>query len=226
MRHATSSPRLGLRSICTVAACASVIAFAATGCAVQSQTDGSEGPGGGGAHDPGTKGHHGNPIPVKITPTLDPERLALDPKSEHGLEKTRLEIARLPEGVGPASGTPAPDTKISVPLYWPNITAVRDDRDVWKYDARYGWYPAIATGFTINNVGNATSAGFRVSILNGAASRGFDVPPMAPHTSVYYELTSEVACGATAVVIADPFNAIWESSYSDNVANVPGICYW
>ena len=225
MRPALSPFAPRLVSLFTLALGASIV-LGAAGCAMPSQPDGTDGENGAAARDPKANGHLSEPTPLTVTASLEAERAALDPHAQHDLERTRLETARLPPAATPAAALPKPETTISMPFYVPNITAVRDDRSVWKYDARYGWYPAIATGFTINNVGSATSAGFRVSILNGSASRGFDVGPMAPHASNYYELTTEIGCGSSAVVIADPFNAIWESSYSDNVATVPGVCYW
>jgi hypothetical protein len=110
----------------------------------------------------------------------------------------------------------------------PDLKVVEDDRDQWHCDPAYGCYWAYARGFDIQNIGAGNAPGFHVAVLQGSDSYGFDVPGLAAGASMYFQITQPSylgpACGVTAVVLVNPFNAIAESNYNNNAANVPGLC--
>ncbi|GAC1373801.1 MAG: hypothetical protein NVSMB47_20960 [Polyangiales bacterium] len=199
----TTPSRHAARPVVAVTLAAITIAIASSGCAASA--------------DPAADG------PAQASAALSAHRDALDPKHVEGDERIRTEAARAPAPPHDAKPTAETPKAIWLPFYRPDLTVVRDDRSAWHWDGSQ-WYPAYATGFTVSNIGSATSDSFHVAILNGSRSRGFDIPSLTPGASQYYELTSELSCGTTATVIVNPFNVAWESNYDNNVATVPGIC--
>jgi hypothetical protein len=110
----------------------------------------------------------------------------------------------------------------------PDLTAVEDDRDQWLYAPGYGWYPGDARGFDVKNVGVGNAGSFHVAVLQGSASYGFDVSGLAAGASEYFQITRPSylgpACGTTAVIIVNPYDALPETNYNNNVATVAGLC--
>lgn len=201
----TTPSRHAARPLVAASLAAIAIAVASSGCAASA--------------DPTADGQ------AQASAALSAHRDALDPMHVQRDERIRTEAARVPAPTHDAKPSAESTSTKAIwhPYYRPDLTVVRDDRSAWHWDGRQ-WYPAYATGFTVSNIGSATSGSFHVAILNGSRSRGFDIPSLTPGASQYYELTSELSCGTTATVIVNPFNVAWESNYDNNVATVPGIC--
>jgi hypothetical protein len=110
----------------------------------------------------------------------------------------------------------------------PDLTVVEDDRSQWHCDPSFGCYWAYARGFDVQNIGRGYAGTFHVAVLQGSDSYGFDVPGLAPGASQYFQITQPSylgpACGVTAVIIVNPFNALPETNYNNNVASVAGLC--
>jgi hypothetical protein len=113
-------------------------------------------------------------------------------------------------------------------LFSPDLTVVEDDRSQLLWYPGYGWYWAYARGFDIRNIGTLDAGPFHVAVVQGANSYGFDVPGLAAGASQYFQITTPSylgpACGTNAVIIVNPFNALPESNYNNNVATVAGLC--
>jgi hypothetical protein len=105
----------------------------------------------------------------------------------------------------------------------PDVTVVEDDRDQQKWDPNIGWYSAFAKGFTVRNIGNGPASQFHVAVYRGPDSYGFDIPSLAAGASQYYEL-QDLGCGENALILVNPFNALYESDYNNNAVTVGGWC--
>lgn len=112
-------------------------------------------------------------------------------------------------------------------LFEPDLTVVEDDRPQTICNA-YGCYPAYAKGFVVKNVGNWSAPTFHVAVLMGGDSYGFDVPGLGQGQSIYFQITRPSSqgpsCGENALVLVNPFNAVVESSYSNNAVTIAGYC--
>jgi hypothetical protein len=128
--------------------------------------------------------------------------------------------------------TRSPETEDIIrrcPFCLADLTVVEDDRDQIKIDPRTGKpYPAFARGFRITNNGFFAIGTFHVAVLQGGDSYGFDVGGLEGGASQYFQITrpSDLgpACGMTAVIIVNPFNAQPESTYANNSTTVAGLC--
>jgi hypothetical protein len=110
----------------------------------------------------------------------------------------------------------------------PDLTVVEDDRDQWLWDPGYGWYPGMARGFDVKNIGAGYAGSFHVAVLQGQDSYGFDIPSMNPGTSMYFQITKPSylgpACGVKAVILVNSFNTLAETNYNNNAITVAGMC--
>ncbi|HEY1586503.1 MAG TPA: CARDB domain-containing protein [Polyangia bacterium] len=158
-------------------------------------------------------------------------------------ESTRVHTAIAPEELSrltseakavasePKGGATAENTIVSCPacrLFEPDLTVVEDDRPQTLCNAQYGCYPAFAKGFSVKNIGNWNAPTFHVAVLMGSDSYGFDVPGLNAGQAIYFQITRPSylgpACGETAVVLVNPFNAVAELNYSNNAVNIAGLC--
>jgi CARDB protein len=114
-------------------------------------------------------------------------------------------------------------------VFEPDLTVVQDERSQTLCTPQSGCYPAFANGFVIKNNGNWGAPAFHVAVLMGSDSYGFDVPGLGVGQSIYFQITKPSiygpACGETAVVLVNPFNAIVESSYNNNAVSIAGYCF-
>lgn len=137
------------------------------------------------------------------------------------------EVSRLKrEGVG---GKSEADAIVSCPLCHylePDLTVVEDDRP--QTICNPYCYPAYAKGFVVKNIGTWSAPTFHVAVLMGSDSYGFDVPGLGAGQSIYFQIRQPSiygpACGETALVLVNPFNAIVESNYNNNAVSIQGYC--
>lgn len=110
----------------------------------------------------------------------------------------------------------------------PDLTVVEDDRDQWLWDQNYGWYPGLARGFSVKNIGAGYAGAFHVAVLQGQDSYGFDIPNMAAGASTYFQITKPTylgpACGMKAAIIVNSFNTLAETNYTNDATTVAGLC--
>jgi hypothetical protein len=141
------------------------------------------------------------------------------------------EVSRLTSE--PNAGKSEPNTILTCPAchyFEPDLTVVEDDRPQTVCTPQYGCYPAYAKGFVIKNSGNWGAPTFHVAVLMGSDSYGFDVPGLGAGQSIYFQMTRPSpkygpACGETALVLVNPFNAVVESNYSNNAVSIQGYCF-
>ncbi len=124
-----------------------------------------------------------------------------------------------------------PQAIVSCPLCHylePDLTVVEDDRPQTICTPVTGCYPAYAKGFVVKNIGTWSAPTFHVAVLMGSDSYGFDVPGLGTGQSIYFQITrpsiSGPACGETALVLVNPFDAIVESNYNNDGVSIQGYC--
>ncbi len=115
-------------------------------------------------------------------------------------------------------------------LFEPDLTVVEDDRPQTVCSPAYGCYSAYAKGFVVKNIGTWDAPTFHVAVLMGSDSYGFDVPGLGVGQSVYFQIKTASsiygpACGATALVLVNPCDAIVESNYNNDSVSIQGYCF-
>lgn len=140
------------------------------------------------------------------------------------------ELARLTNEANAAK--PETGTIVTCPacrFFEPDLTVVEDDRSQTICTPATGCYPGYAKGFVVKNIGTWSAPTFHVAVLMGSDSYGFDVPGLGVGQSIYFQITRPSylgpACGETALVLVNPFNAIVESNYNNNAASIAGYCF-
>ena len=78
-------------------------------------------------------------------------------------------------------------------------------------------------GFTVYNPSYYNAGAFRIAVLADAQSFPVEMPGLAAGAHQFFPVPN-LSCGQPVTVVVNPFNALAESNYNNNVATFTGWC--